>query len=401
MITTGKRWINLVIGTIVMMLLGMVYSWTIFVKPLEAEFMWQRSSTTTAFTVCMICFILGLISYGFIMPRFNTRLITVFAAIILLTGFFLCSKINLLWQLYIFYGVFIGLGVGISYNSVMSTIIKWFPDKKGIISGILTMGFGLGGFILSPSIVKLIASFGWRQTFLFLAFGLSFFVALASFATVLPSKEFLNSFNNTANTGSKMPQDIPPSKTLKTPTFWFYFLWSVLIMSSGLLVLGHASLYATDDLGVTVTYAGIATGILSLANGFGRVLTGLTYDKFGIKKSMLATSTYTLIAAVILLCSSWLHSVPLMILGFIFTGFSYGGAPATGSVFTMEYYGAKYFPLNYAFSSSGMIPSAILGPMMASFLFETFSAYTYSFIFMVVLGAVSLMLVPIVHKKRG
>jgi OFA family oxalate/formate antiporter-like MFS transporter len=140
------------------------------------------------------------------------------------------------------------------------------------------------------------------------------------------------------------------------------------------------------------------TGILSICNGGGRILTGFVYDKLGIRTSMLFTSLYMIVASAALLGACILGSIPLMVVGFIFTGLGYGGSPTTSSAFASGFYGMKHFSMNYAVVSLGMIPGAVLGPFLAGNLFTSSGGYLSSFIAMFAFSVVGIGFSRLIKK---
>lgn len=142
----GKR--MLIIGAFLMLFLGLIYAWSLFAAPLEAEFGWSRSQTSVTFSISMITFCLGSIMSGFILKKRPPRNVLLISAVLFLIGFFMTSRITNIWGLYLSYGVLCGLGVGLSYNAILSTVPKWLPGRGGFATGTLLMGMGLGSLIL-------------------------------------------------------------------------------------------------------------------------------------------------------------------------------------------------------------------------------------------------------------
>ncbi|MDL2234367.1 MFS transporter [Ruminococcaceae bacterium OttesenSCG-928-L11] len=378
-LTGKKRWIYLLVGTVMMIILGLVYAWSVFVAPLEAEFGWDRVQTSLTFTICMCCFTVGLFVGGILSKRLSKRIVVVISAVFLLAGFGLCSRISTLTGLYITYGVLVGFGVGVANNALVSTIVSWFPDKTGLASGILMMGFGLGGFILSPLAVRLMATIGWRTTFL--GFGVVFAALIAAGAAVvvMPPKQERTPAKATSPDTSA--QDVDARGMLVSKPLWLFLGWFVLLMAGGMLVIGQASPYA-QSIGATEGFAAVAVGILSLSNGAGRIVTGIVFDKWGFDRSMRMTMLYLAAGAALLIASAMTGSLALMAVGFVFTGLAYGGGPSTCSAFTMRMYGPTHFAMNYAVASIGMVPAALVGPMLAGALYQSSGGYLTSFVAM-------------------
>ncbi len=178
MTRTYNRWFYVVIGIVLFLFLGLLYAWSLFIVPLEKEFGWTRTQTSLIFTISIIFFCLGGIAGGFITGRKSPGFTILISAVLLLCGFAASSQIKSLTAIYITYGVISGFGIGLSYNAVISTVTRWFPEKPGVISGFLLMGFGLGGMLLGSTANSLIKAIGWRETFLLLgvAFGVIVFI---------------------------------------------------------------------------------------------------------------------------------------------------------------------------------------------------------------------------------
>lgn len=395
-----NRGAALAVGTVMMVLLGLIYAWSIFVAPLEAEFGWTRAQTSMTFTVSISFFVIGLISNGFLSRRFAPRTLLLFAAAIMLAGFMLCSRVYSLPGLYISYGVLIGFAVGIANNALVSTVVMWFPGHTGKASGILMMGFGLGGMVLGSLATALMGVMGWRGTFML--FGVIFAVVIALGALIMrrPPQD------KPAATGTPVDDrtQFTAGQVVCRGSFWIYILWFTLITGGGLFVIGHAAPFIRELMGTSVDAEKIAytsamfTGILSLCNGLGRLLTGIVYDKLGLRRSMTLTTLYLIAAAILLILANQIASLPLVFIGFMLTGLSYGGCPTTSSTFASEFYGRKNFAINYAIVSAGLIPGALFGPYLAGVMRTASGGYLTSFIVMLCFAAGGMIFVHLLRK---
>ena len=147
-----NRWVYAIAGVIVLLFAGLVYAWSVLSTPIAAEFTaWTKAQLSLTFTLVMIFFCIGSLLCGLLSGRLSAKNAVRLGAALFLAGFFLASRCHSPLTLYLGFGVLCGLGSGLSYNAVMSTMVRWFPDKPGLISGVLLMGFGGCLLYTSPS----------------------------------------------------------------------------------------------------------------------------------------------------------------------------------------------------------------------------------------------------------
>ena len=379
-----KRVAPLLSGLIIYLFAGLIYGWSIFVAPLETEFGWSRTQTSVTFTVSMIFFCLGGLASGFIQKKKSPRFIMIIAAILLFIGFAGASRINSLAGLYIMYGVFCGSGVGLVYNSNISTVLKWFPDKVGFVSGLLLMCFGCGGMALGSVASALIAAMGWRTTFFILAIGFAVIIIICSIWIKNPDESMVLTKADSSDKTKETGEDMTMGKMLTRRSFWFEFLWAVILGSAGLAVIGHASVCA-QDMGASVAVATLITGLISICNGLGRIISGLVFDNLGRKVSAVLFNITMAIAVLIMIASTASGSIALFFVGAVVLGISYGAIPPILSAFTNLFYGPKNYALNYSAMTANLIPASVLGPMVAGAVKTATGSYTGVFVLLLVL----------------
>jgi OFA family oxalate/formate antiporter-like MFS transporter len=154
--SSGYRWVELVLGTIILLVLGSLYAWSTYRGTLVSEFGWSISSAQLTFSISMMTFCLGGLASGIISGKTGPRIPMIISALLMFAGLFISSHISSLAGLYIAYGVLYGFGVGLGYNAIMGTIVKWFPDKTGLASGVLLMGFGISSLVVGKAAARLI-----------------------------------------------------------------------------------------------------------------------------------------------------------------------------------------------------------------------------------------------------
>ncbi len=396
---TNKRWLYLIIATAVLLFLGLIYAWSIFKVPFSGIFPdWTISQMSLTFTISMIFFCLGGFAGGLLSKHFSVRVRYLIAAVMLFAGFFVVSTLKAenpaasLTMLYIFYGVFGGGGVGVGYNTTIGTINKWFPDKVGLASGIMLMGFGLGGLVLGSAVNSMIGSMGLFPVFRILAIVIAVICVLAALIIKSPSAEegkvLIDAAKAVALAGKAgeaagtavEPKNYTAAEMMKTARFWVFVLWTILLNSAGLLVINSAA-------NISVAFGGTAVlgMIVSLFNGGGRIIAGNNFDKFGRKAATLVNTVFMLAAGACLALGGVTDKYLFILLGLIFVGLAYGGCPTITSAYVNKAFGPANFPTNFSIANFSLIPAATIGPMISSSLL-TSAGGSYNTNFYAVIG---------------
>lgn len=389
------RWRYLATGTLMLLFLGLLYAWSIFASPFRKIYpTWTGSNISLTFTISMIFFCLGGFASGNLSKKVKSSLLIRVAAVMLLIGFFSLSRLNpetpelSLKMLYLFYGVICGSGVGIGYNWIIGNINRWFPDKVGFASGVMLMGFAFGGMVLGSIVKVLMGTVGLTNTFLFLAFAVFSVLMLGSFIIRAPKEGELNFLKTKTKREEISGKSYTPAEMIKTLPFWFFFLWAVAVSASGLLVVGSAATIAE-----TFGAPAILGLLVSIFNGLGRVSFGQIFDRFGYNAAVTIDCLFLFLSGIVLTLGSLSNNVILIFIGLLLVGMAYGGAPSLSSSFTHAIYGEKNFSANYSIINFALIPAAIIGPMISSFLLEKSNGnYTPTFIMIIILAVFALVM---------
>ena len=393
----NKRWSYLIAGTVMLLFLGLIYAWSIFKAPFNEIYTdWTESQLSLTFTISMIFFCLGGFFSGILLKKFPARIVLWFSAALLFIGFFGVSRLNpeqsrsSLMLLYVMYGFFCGGGVGIGYNAVISTVNKWFVDRPGIASGLMLMGFGLGGIILGSAVNTMIKAVGLFTTFLLLAVIVTVILILGSFFMKTPPKVASKNMESSA-------EEIPSTTTaemLKSPAFWLFVIWAILLNSAGLLVINSVATIA-----IAFGAPAVVGLVVSLCNGAGRVIMGSFFDKFGPKPSLFLNVCFTFSAGLFLFLGAVKLGIPFILIGLLIAGIAYGSTPTLGSAFVHRQFGPKYYPVNFSLSNFALIPAAIIGPMISSILIErSGGAYDSTFIMIMLLAIIALVVYLVLNR---
>lgn len=377
----NRRWLYLGVGTVLLIFCGLIYGWSLFKEPFSEIYVdWSLSQLSMTFTISMVFFCVSGFVAGKLSSKMKPRYIIMIAGALLLVGFFGVSRLDAgnsstsIILLYLCYGVLGGSGVGFTYNSVISTLNKWFPDKPGLASGIMMMGFGLGALILGSVATSLIASRGLFTTFMILGVLIFIVLAVGSLFIKIPEAP------QTAD-GAQQPalEGMTTGEMLKTSSFWFFMLWCIIANSAGLMIINSAA-----SIALAFGAPAIVGMVVSVFNGAGRVIIGAIFDKLGRKFTMLINMIILTTAGVFLLLGAETSAMVLILAGLLFMGIAYGGNPTISSAFINREYGQKHFPVNFSLGNFSLIPAAILGPMISSKLVES-SGGTYDSTFFTII----------------
>ena len=396
-----KRWSKLFIGAFVLLFGGVIYAWSILKEPFSAEFHWDSAQLGLNYTITISAFCIGSMVAGILSKKMSSRIRMIFGAICALAGFGITSSLSSsnLMGLYLGYGILAGGGTGFTYNTVVSATNAWYPDKKGLCSGILMMVFGFSAFLLG----KLARSFmispaiGWRKTYLILAIASGGVLLAASFF-VRPPSEDVGALLNTGITKekNKMVADYTTGEIIKQKSFWLLFLFFLLMISVGSVAIAFAKdLFVTIGAGpeLAITMA----GILSTCNGLGRLASGATFDRYGSRVTQRVLCITAIVATCLVLLALKIGSTPIGITGLCLCGFTYGFCPTLTSTFCLEFYGTKNFPLNFSVLSSNLIPGAFAATA-AGIIYKRAGSFAPVFILLTVFSTVALVISFLIRK---
>ena len=396
------RWFYLAVGVIAMLFAGVLYAWSILKSPLAMEFGWKTSELALNFTLAMSFFCIGGLLGAQISKRAGSRIALIIAGILSASGFLLTASLRSpsVIMLYLSYGLLAGTGIGIAYNVLIATVSAWFPDKKGLCSGCLMMGFGASALILGNAANALFkSSLGWRFTYVILGIAICVFLISAGLLLQKPKNGITlpqPKLTKAAETEAFERKDYTSGQMLRRPSFWMAFICISFLAAVGSSVISFAkdlalSVNASEALAVSLV------GVLSVCNGFGRILTGALFDAIGRRKTMLCANVFTICAAGITLLAVSIGSLPLCITGLCLTGISYGACPTITSAFTSSFFGMKYFSTNMALMTFTVMAGSFIATASNKIL-EITGGYTATFIMLLSLTFVALVLNIFIRK---
>lgn len=383
------RWLYLTLGAASLLFAGIIYAWSILKAPLSAEFGWTATALSMNFTLTMCFFCLGGMLGGTLLKKLGFKITCFLSAVLAATGFLIAGSIqNQIGILYLSYGLMSGLGIGMAYNAIISTLGSWFQDKKGVCSGVLMMGFGASALFLGSLADAMIQNpaFGWRWAYRVLGLALGTMLVISGSVIQKPEENEVQAKVETAESD----RDISTVDMLKSFTFWKAFLCIVFLAAVGNTVISMARDLALS-VGVNTNIATVLVGVLSVCNGLGRIITGLVFDRCGRRVTMISANISAICAAFITLTAIFTESAFLCIIGLCLTGLSYGTCPTISSAFIAEVFGMKHFSMNFPIMNCNLIFASFIATG-ASLVAGMTGGYAVPFICLLCLSAIAMLL---------
>lgn len=384
-------------GGLMLLLAGLLYAWSIFVTPLEAEFGWQRAQTSLTYTICVTCNTLCALLAARLSGKIGSRWVVRLAALGVLVGFLLASRTQRLWQLYVSYGALCAGGLGMIYNVVLSAAAHWSSARPGTVSGAMLMCYGLGAMVFGSLVSRLIETSGWRAAFA--AMG------LICFAAMLAGSFFVD---RAAADKAPLPSSVPaaepgqrelsPVQMLHETSFWLYALWTLVLATIGLILTSHAAPIA-QEVGTGARAAALYVGAVSVSNGLSRLVFGVVFDRLGRRATMLIISCIGVAGGVALWLAFGWRSKAVLLLAFLLLGAAFGGTPVSSANFIQSMYGAKNYAKNLAVGNLSVLVAAYIGPYAAGLVYQN-AGYRLVLIAVLLLGAVGVLLSVALYRRR-
>src|SRR5437899_1762614 len=371
----GNRWVIAIAGVFLQIALGAVYAWSVFRIPLSKQFGWSISQVTFTFTISI--FVLGFAAFfgGLWMNRVGPRTVALTAGTFYGLGVFLASfSANKLWWLYLSYGVIGGIGLGLGYIVPVAVLVKWFPDRRGLITGIAVGGFGAGALITVQVATLLIQRVGVFSTFAYL--GVAYLVVTiisGAFMQNPPDGWKPEGWSPTASqTSQRAGHDFVLTEALKT--WQWYALWLLLFLNTcaGISVISQEAPIFQELTGASAIVAAGMVGLASIGNAVGRVFWAWVSDLITRR----ATFAVMFILQVLLF---WflpsIATVSLMTIVTFVVLMCYGGGFGTMPAFAADYFGPKNVGPIYGLMLTAWSFASAVGPLFIAHMRETAGSY--------------------------
>jgi OFA family oxalate/formate antiporter-like MFS transporter len=396
-----NRWGLAAAGFLMQMALGAVYAWSVFRIPLAKQFHWSISDVTLTFTICV--FVLGVAAFfgGLWLNKKGPRIVALTGGFLYGLGVFLASfSADKLWWLYLSYGLIGGIGLGFGYIVPVAVLVKWFPDKRGLITGIAVGGFGAGALVTAPVATRLIQSVGVLQTFAYL--GIAYLIVTMATGALMknPPDGWKPEGWSPSATQSKQraAKDYSLGGALKTWQWWALWLLLFLNTSAGISLISQESPMFQEIAKVSAIVAAGMVGVVSIGNAVGRIFWAWTSDAitrrwtfvvmflvqvglFWMLPNIASVTILTTVSFIILMC--------------------YGGGFGTMPAFAADYFGSKNVGPIYGLMLTAWGCASAFGPLLIAHLRQASGSYVSGLHIIAGIMAVSVLLPILVSPPKA
>ncbi|HES5635835.1 TPA: OFA family MFS transporter [Streptococcus pyogenes] len=387
-----KRYIIATAGILLHLMLGSTYAWSVYRNPILQETGWDQAPVAFAFSLAIFCLGLSAAFMGNLVEQYGPRLTGTVSAILyasgnMLTGLAIDRKE--IWLLYIGYGVIGGLGLGAGYITPISTIIKWFPDKRGMATGFAIMGFGFASLLTSPIAQWLIETEGLVATFYLLGLIYLIVMLFASQLIIKPTAaEIAILDKKRLQNNSYLIEGMTAKEALKKKSF--YCLWVILFINitCGLGLISVVAPMAQDLTGMSPEMSAIVVGAMGIFNGFGRLVWASLSDYIGRRVTVILLFLVSIIMTISLIFA---HSSLIFMISIATLMTCYGAGFSLIPPYLSDLFGAKELATLHGYILTAWAIAALTGPMLLSITVEWTHNYLLTLCVFIVLYILGLM----------
>ncbi|MGM0876586.1 MAG: L-lactate MFS transporter [Bacillota bacterium] len=400
---TKNRWLIAASAVGIHISIGSVYAWSNFTNPLMNEFGWTAQQVQLTFSLAILFLGLSAAFLGHFVEKYGPK-----ASGLLAAGFFgvgiigsgLAVNVGSLPFLYITYGVLGGIGLGVGYIAPVSTLVKWFPDRRGLATGLAIMGFGFAAAISSPIMDMLIKSVGTANTFYIL--GVSYFVVmtLSSLYLEKPPVDWVpEGFKEKVQSGkSRIKEDLSQltaNEAIKTPRFYYLWLMLFINVTCGIAILSAAKPLAQESIGLSTVEAAALVGVMGIFNGLGRIGWASISDYIGRPNTYTTFFVLQIVLFAVLphTTDAFLFQVMLAV---VYT--CYGGGFSAIPAYIGDLFGTKQLGAIHGYILTAWAAAGLAGPMFAAWMKDTTGSYASSLTFFAGMFVVALLVSILIRR---
>tara|TARA_B100001063_G_scaffold228728_1_gene240309 strand:- start:1960 stop:3216 length:1257 start_codon:yes stop_codon:yes gene_type:complete len=407
-----NRWLMALSAVGVHICIGSVYAWSVYVKPIQEQMSWTLTDVTIAFSIAIFFLGLSAALMGKFVEKNGPRVSAIIAASLFGLGT-MGSGLAIMMEskilLYFFYGVLGGCGLGIGYISPVSTLVKWFPDKRGMATGLAIMGFGFASAIWGPTIKVLIEAVGISGTFFIL--GALYFVVMFASALYLekPEEGYLpKKFKKKIKEGKKkLKEDLALlglNEAVKTPRFYGLWLMLFINVTCGIAIIGVASPLLQEVIGISAIAAAAAVGLMGIFNGAGRIFWASLSDY--LTRPVVYIIFFATQAIAFYILPTVTEIVVFQVLLFFIMS-CYGGGFASIPAYIGDIFGTKELGAIHGYILTAWAAAGLVGPLIISMVKDSTGSYSQTlyvfagfFVVAFIISILMLINIKSIEKKK-
>lgn len=389
---TLNRWGYVLLGTIIMMCLGTVYSYGVFRIAIEEVFDIGATQSGMPYMMALAFYACFMFVTGRYLDKFNPRLILIVGGLLVSLGWILSAYAANIVVLTITYGLISGAGVGIVYGVPMTVIARWFPEKKGLAVGMVLVGFGLSPLVTAPLARIFVGQYGVMNTFQILGISFAIIIPILSLPFRYPAESDLL----TLGSGKQIKQslsNLTTSQMIRSKSFIGLYINFIIGTTIGLMLVGLTGSVGTGLIGLSSKQVSLWMALFAVFNGISRPIFGWITDKLTGKKAMYL-SYGLIIASAILMLFAHKGDVALYVISFSVFWFNLGGWLAIAPASTLALYGTKHYSQNYGLVFTAYGIGAITGVVTSGMLLDAHQNYQYVFYYVLGLCLIGILMVP-------
>ena len=348
---------------------GLIYSYSVFFKPLAAHFLWDRAAVSMVYSFAVVIRGASAIGIGWLADRYSARWVMVFCGLMMAAGYLLSSRVTGLGQFFLTYAVIEAIGMSGAWGICTAVPSRWFTKNRGMILGLVVAGSGLGTLLIVPLAERLVDAFEWSRAFVICGIGAGvLMVVSALFLRNPPGYAVLNNKN-------QPPEGVSVSRALGDTRFWLIILTFLFFFFGSQIIMVHLVNYATD-VGIDPLLAATFVGVIGAVSVFSRISMGVASEKLGIYKMMLVTRL-ALVAVFVLLVFT--RSVWAFYLIAALFGIPYGGEVTQIPFVIGRFFGTRNMATLMGISVFGINVGGAFGAWLAGYIFDTTDSYNWAF----------------------
>jgi MFS transporter, OFA family, oxalate/formate antiporter len=396
-----NRWWIAVAGVCLQMALGSAYAWSVFRIPLVKEFGWSIAQVSFTFTICWFCLGCTASLGGIWLNRRGPRIVAVIAGLLWGGGVFLSSfAAHKLWLLYLGYGIIGGTGLGMGYIVPIAVLVKWFPERRGLITGIAVGGFGAGSLLAAPVAGRLVQSVGLMPTFAYLGVAFAAVAVLSGLFMRNPPEAWHPAGwqPTAAQLSQRSDRDFMLGESLRTWQWWALCGLMSINTMAGLSIVSQAAPIFQEMGKVSAGTAAILVGVISVGNGVGRVFWAWISDVTARRTAFL---TMYLIQAALFSMYHYIGSPTLLTIVTFVIVMCYGGGYGITPAFAADYFGPRHVGSIFGLMLLPWAFPAAFGPLLFAYMRESTGGYTEALYLIAAMLIIAIILPLKVSPPRG